>query len=37
MLSHRGSALNIANRASFYTYALREISVLTELDLGHLR
>ena len=37
MLSHRGSVLKIANRASFYPYALREISVLTELTLGHLR
>ena len=37
MLSHRGSVLKIANRASFYPYALREISVLTELALGHLR
>ena len=36
MLSHRGSVLKIANRASFYPYALREISVLTELILGHL-
>ena len=37
MLSHRGSVLKIANRASFYPYALRKISVLTELALGHLR
>ena len=36
MLSHRGSVLKIANRASFYPYALRKISVLTELALGHL-
>ena len=37
MLSHRGSVLKIASGASFYPYALREISVLTELALGHLR
>ena len=37
MLSHRGSVLKIVNRASFYPYALRKISVLIELTLGHLR
>ena len=37
MLSYRGSVLKIANRASFYPYALRMISVLTELALEHLR
>ena len=37
MLSHRGSVLKILNRASFYPYALREISVPAELALGHLR
>ena len=37
MLSHRGSVLKIGNRESFYPYALRKISVLTELALGHLR
>ena len=29
--------MKIMYRASFYPYALREISVLTELALGHLR
>ena len=36
MLSHRGSVLKIANRASFYPFVLHEISVLIELTLGHL-
>jgi hypothetical protein len=37
MLSQFVFILKIQNQVSFYPFVLREISVLTELTLGHLR
>ena len=37
MVSHFGFVLKIVNQASFCPYALREISVLSELALGRVR
>jgi len=37
MLSHSGLVLKVQDQASFCPCAPREVSVLTELALGHLR
>jgi hypothetical protein len=37
MLSHFAFVLKMKNQSSFYPFVLREVSVLSELLLGHLR